>query len=45
LNPAPEFLAWLQSRGIYRGAEPLSLDSSARKRLMQGLELSLERTV
>jgi len=45
LRPAPEFLAWLQKRGIYRGDEPASLDSSARRQLMQGLELSLERTV
>jgi ethanolamine ammonia-lyase large subunit len=45
LRPAPEFLAWLQSMGIYRGTEPASLDSSARRQLMQGLEASLERTV
>src|SRR6185437_1825737 len=45
LRPAPEFLAWLQNRGIYRGTEPLSLDSSTQKQLMQGLDSSLERTV
>jgi ethanolamine ammonia-lyase large subunit len=45
LRPAPEFLAWLQSMGIYRGAEPASLDSSARRQLMQGLESSLQGTV
>jgi len=45
LRPAPEFLAWLQSMGIYRGTEPASLDSAARRQLMQGLESSLERTV
>jgi ethanolamine ammonia-lyase large subunit len=45
LRPAPEFLAWLQSKGIYSGTEPASLDSSARRQLMQGLESSLERTV
>jgi len=45
LRPAPEFLAWLQRMGIYRGDEPASLDSSARRQLMQGLESSLERTV
>ena len=45
LRPAPEFLAWLQSMGIYRGTEPASLDASARRQLMQGLESSLERTV
>jgi len=42
LRPAPEFLAWLQSMGIYRGAEPVSLDSSARRQLMRRLETSLE---
>ncbi|MGO8987187.1 MAG: ethanolamine ammonia-lyase subunit EutB [Terriglobales bacterium] len=45
LRPAPEFLAWLQNMGIYRGAEPASLDSPARRQLMRGLEASLERTV
>src|SRR5271167_1218688 len=43
LRPAPEFLAWLQSTGIYRGTEPASLDSSAREQLMQGLQASLEK--
>ena len=42
LRPAPEFLAWLQAMGIYRGTEPASLDSSARRQLMRGLETSLE---
>jgi ethanolamine ammonia-lyase large subunit len=45
LRPAPEFLAWLQGMGIYRDTEPASLDSSARRQLMQGLESSLERAV
>jgi ethanolamine ammonia-lyase large subunit len=45
LRPAPEFLAWLQSMGIYRGAEPATLDSSARRQLMQGLEASLEKAL
>jgi ethanolamine ammonia-lyase large subunit len=45
LRPAPEFLAWLQERGIYRDAEPALLDASARRQLMQGLESSLERIV
>jgi ethanolamine ammonia-lyase large subunit len=45
LRPAPEFLAWLQSMGIYHGTEPASLDLSARRQLMRGLESSLERTV
>jgi ethanolamine ammonia-lyase large subunit len=43
LRPAPEFLAWLQKMGIYVGAEPASLDSSARRQLMRGLESSLEK--
>jgi ethanolamine ammonia-lyase large subunit len=43
LRPAPEFLAWLQNMGIYRGTEPAPLDSSARRQLMQDLEASLER--
>ncbi len=42
LRPAPEFLAWLQKMEIYRGTEPASLDSSARRQLMHGLESSLE---
>ena len=45
LRPAPEFLAWLQSRGIYHDSEPASLDSSARRQLMQGLESSLEKAL
>jgi ethanolamine ammonia-lyase large subunit len=45
LRPAPEFLAWLQGMGIYRGNEPASLDASARRQLMQGLEASLEKAV
>jgi ethanolamine ammonia-lyase large subunit len=45
LRPAPEFLTWLQTMGIYRDAEPALLDASARRQLMQGLEASLERPV
>ncbi len=45
LRPAPEFLAWLQKMGIYRGTEPASLDSSVRRQLMHGLEASLEKAV
>jgi len=44
LRPAPEFLAWLQEKGIYREAEPALLDTP-RRQLMQGLESSLERIV
>jgi len=42
LRPAPEFLSWLQETGIYRDAEPVMLDAPARRRLMEGLESSLE---
>ena len=42
LRPAPEFLAWLHEKGIYRNAEPALLDAP-RRQLMQGLESSLER--
>ncbi len=41
LRPAPEFLAWLQSAGIYRDDEPALLDAPARKQLMARLESSL----
>jgi ethanolamine ammonia-lyase large subunit len=42
LCPAPEFLAWLEQMGIYREAEPVLLDATARHQLMRGLESSLE---
>jgi ethanolamine ammonia-lyase large subunit len=45
LRPAPEFLNWLQSKGIFRGTEPQLLDASARRELMQGLETSLGEIV
>ena len=45
LRPAPEFLAWLQEMGVYRDAEPALLDAPARRRLMHGLESSLERII
>jgi ethanolamine ammonia-lyase large subunit len=41
LRPAPEFLSWLQTKGIFRDTEPALLDASARRELMQGLESSL----
>jgi ethanolamine ammonia-lyase large subunit len=44
LRPAPEFLAWLQEKGIYSDTEPVLLDKP-RRQLMQGLESSLERMV
>ena len=45
LRPAPEFLAWLQAKGIFRGAEPALLEPAARRELMQGLESSLGELV
>ena len=42
LRPAPEFLAWLESAGIYRDGELVRLDAPARGRLLHGLESSLE---
>ncbi len=42
LSPAPEFLSWLQTKGIFRDAEPALLDASARRQLMNGLESSME---
>ena len=44
LRPAPEFLAWLQEKRIYRDAEPALVDAP-RRQLMRGLESSLERIV
>ena len=44
LRPAPEFLAWLQEKGIFRDAEPALLDAP-RRQLMQELETSLEKIV
>jgi ethanolamine ammonia-lyase large subunit len=45
LLPAPEFLGWLNEKGIYRDAEPALLDAPARRQLMQGLESSLGEIV
>ena len=42
LRPAPEFLTWLQAKGIYREEEPALVDAPARRHLLQGLESSLE---
>jgi ethanolamine ammonia-lyase large subunit len=41
LKPAPEFLAWLEWRGIFRDGEPVLLEAPQRRQLMQGLESSL----
>jgi ethanolamine ammonia-lyase large subunit len=45
LRPAPEFLEWLQSMGIFRDANPVLLDASKRRQLLQGLESSLGKMV
>jgi ethanolamine ammonia-lyase large subunit len=45
LRPAPEFLAWLQNKGIFRDTEPALLEPSARRELMQVLESSLGEIV
>lgn len=34
LKPAPEFLEWLETRGIYRDNEPAALDQAAHRELM-----------
>jgi ethanolamine ammonia-lyase large subunit len=41
LQPAPEFLAWLQQIGIYKGDEPAELDSAAHKQLLAGLDRAI----
>jgi ethanolamine ammonia-lyase large subunit len=45
LRPAPEFLSWLHTKGIFRNAEPALLNASARRELLQGLESSLGEIV
>src|SRR5437867_12666200 len=35
LRPAPEFLAWLQTRGIFRGNQLLFAEETARRRLLE----------
>ena len=45
LRPAPEFLTWLESMGIYQEGQPAALSTSRRRRLIAGLESSLERSV
>src|SRR6201987_1671828 len=45
LRPAPEFLEWLQTMGIFEGSEPAPLETSARRQLMQGLKSSLGEIV
>jgi ethanolamine ammonia-lyase large subunit len=42
LRPAPEFLAWLEERGIFRDQELAVADGTPRHRLLQRLETVLE---
>jgi ethanolamine ammonia-lyase large subunit len=42
LTPAPEFLAWLQRMGLYKGDEPAPLDTALRKQLVCGLESAID---
>jgi ethanolamine ammonia-lyase large subunit len=41
LQPAPEFLAWLQERGFFRESEPATLDGSMRRELLGKAEALL----
>jgi ethanolamine ammonia-lyase large subunit len=41
LQPAPEFLAWLEATGIYRNHQPVALDAGLKKKLAQKLESTL----
>src|SRR5579864_7847790 len=43
LRPAPEFLAWLQQRGIFRDSEPAMLDGAVQRELMSKAEELLSR--
>jgi len=38
LHPAPEFLAWLEGRGMYRDSQPAMLDGPLRRELMSKAE-------
>jgi ethanolamine ammonia-lyase large subunit len=42
LRPAPEFLAWLHEMGLYKGREPATLDTGARRQLAAGLEKAMK---
>jgi ethanolamine ammonia-lyase large subunit len=41
LRPAPEFLAWLHDKGLYKEGEPAVIDAGARKELAAGLQKAL----
>jgi ethanolamine ammonia-lyase large subunit len=42
LKPAPEFAQWLESIGIYRDGEPVTLHSSARDKLLRSFDFALD---
>jgi ethanolamine ammonia-lyase large subunit len=42
LRPAPEFLEWLQTMGIYRGEEPDQIVAGTRRQLAAGLGALLD---
>ena len=42
LQPAPEFLDWLERAGIYRTGQPRTLDADSRQKLLSGLAGVLE---
>lgn len=42
LQPAPEFLNWLEETKIYQNGSPRMMDVPMRRQLMQGLETSLK---
>jgi ethanolamine ammonia-lyase large subunit len=44
LRPAPEFLAWLQQMGIYRGLEPAARTEDLYRQFVGGIELALKGT-
>jgi ethanolamine ammonia-lyase large subunit len=45
LRPAPEFLAWLESSGVFQNNEPSALSSASRRDLFLRLESSLGEIV
>jgi ethanolamine ammonia-lyase large subunit len=41
LRPAPEFLAWLEERGVFRDQELIAVEPPARHRLLQNVEKAI----
>jgi len=44
LKPAPEFAAWLEARGIFRGGVPAADNDAPRFQLLEGVDKALELT-